>query len=144
MASFEVQSNGPQGWQIVGVFDTYELAYDCLIRTDRTGQHDELRLRKEYLDFRTGNIRGATISRAGRKIHEEAAREEARLEREALQEQAERRLHQKLLAKWSKREALAKERLRAQTHPLYILFLTTVLFLSGLSALYYLEVALLR
>jgi hypothetical protein len=144
MASYEVQSNGPQGWQIVEVFETYDLAYDCLMRADRTGQHFELRLRKEYLDPRTGQIRGATISRAGRKMREEIAKEEKRLEKEALEEQVQKRLHQKLLARWSKREALAKERLRAQTHPLYILFWTSLLFFSGLAALYYLEFVLFQ
>lgn len=144
MASYEVQSNGPQGWQIIEVFETYELAYDCLARADRSGQHHELRLRKEYLDVRSGQVRGATVSRGGRKLHDEMAVEEKRLEKEALEGQIEKRLHRKLLAKWSKREALARDRLRVQTHPLYIVFWTTLLFMSGLAALYYLEVLFLR
>ncbi len=144
MASYEVQTKGPQGWQIVDIFDTQDHAYECLARADRSGQHHELRLRKEYLDFRTGKIRGATISRAGRKRQEETAREEERHEKEALEQQVQKRLHKKLLAKWSKQEALARERLRLQTHPLYVAFLTSVLFLSGLAAIYYFELVLLQ
>lgn len=144
MASYEVQFNGPQGWQIVDIFETYDLAYECLTRADRSGQHYELRLRKEYLDVRTGHVRGATIYRAGRKRHEEDAQEEKRLEKEAIEQQVEKRLHNKLLAKWSKREALARERLRLQTHPLYVALLTSLLFLSGLAAVYYFEIILLQ
>lgn len=143
MASYEVQSNGPQGWQIVEVFDSYDHAYQCLTRADRSGHYRELRLRKEYLDIRTGQVRGATISRAGRKEHEKAAREEKRLEKEAVHQQIEKRLHKKLLATWSKREALARERLRLQTHPLYIAFLTSILFFSGLAAMYYFDFVLI-
>ena len=144
MATYEVKSNGPQGWQILEVCETPEQAYDSLARADRSGMHYELRLRKEFLDFRTGQIRGATISRAGRKLREEAAREEKRLEKEALQEQVQKRFHKKILAKWAKQEAMARQRLRLQTHPLYVAFLTSVLFLTGLGAVYYFEIVLVQ
>ena len=147
MASYEVQGNSPKGWQIVAIFDTYELAYGCARRIDRKGQFDELRVTREVLDPQTGRFRATTLYKCGQKIRDEIARELEESERLAAVEKRQDRLNRKVARGWSfkasKVAVRSKERLASRSHPLQIAFWTTVLFSAGMAAVYYFEFVLI-
>ena len=143
MAEYEVQANTQGGWQIVAVFDTYELAFDCAIRLDRDRIYDDLRVTREILNPQTGRYRATTLYKCGQKIRDEISRELEEAEKLAAMKKRQIRLNKQLLPRWSRRKTRDSVREQSQTHPIHILFWTTVLFFTGMAAIYYIEFFLL-
>lgn len=139
MASYEVQVSSAEGWQIVAVFPAYDAAYDYARELDREGRHYELRIQKEVEDFRTGLFRESTVYRGGLKIQQERQAEEDRQKKAALAQRRAYRRTRQLMARLKKAELRARARLRAQTHPLYLLSLMSLLFVLGMGAMYYFD-----
>lgn len=143
MVAYEVQVSSAEGWQIVAVFPAYETAFEYARDLDRGGRYQELRIQKETEDFRTGLFRESTVYRGGLKIQQERQIDEERQKKEALAQKREYRRTRQLMARLRKVEARARTRLHAQTHPLYILCLMTLLFVLGMSTMYYFDHVLL-
>ena len=142
MASYEVQANLKTGWQIVALFDGYEEAFECTLQLDRDRIYDDMRIRREVEDPRTGRYRATTVYRGGQKIRDEIAREEEEIKKLAAAEKRQVRLNRKIMPRWIRKSDKARVRLADETNPIRIALWTTLLFSAGMTAVYYFEFVL--
>jgi len=142
METYEVQAKAKAGWQIVAVFEGYDGAHECALELDRDRLYDDLRVRREVEDPRTGRLHATTVYRCGQKLREEIAREEEAAAKLAVVEKRQRRLNRNLIQRLTRRAAKEKTRLAAQGSPLRLALWTTLLFVAGMAAVYYFEFVL--
>jgi hypothetical protein len=76
-------------------------------------------------------------------MQQERQLEEERQKKETLAQKREYRRTRQLMARLRKVEVRARARLHAQTHPLYILCLMSLLFVLGMGTMYYFDHVLL-
>jgi len=144
METYEVQAKSKLGWQIIAVFEEYDGAYECAFQLDRDRLYDDLRVRREIEDPRTGRLRATTVYRCGQKLRDGIAREEEEAEKLAAADKRQRRLNKKIFPRWIRRSDREKIRLAAQGSPLRLALWTTLLFVLGMAAVYYFEFVLFK
>ena len=142
MDSFEVQAKSKLGWQILGSFNDYESAQACALELEYERAYDELRVTREVEDSRTGRFRATVLFQCGKKVREEAAREEAENERQTAYEKRQQRLNRVIMPRWIRKSDKERVRRESMNMPLRLAVLTTLLFAAGLTAIYWIEVVL--
>ena len=142
MGSFEVQARSRLGWQIVGIFDSYDRASECALQLDRDRVYDDLRITREIEDPQTGRFRATTVYKCGQKIRDEIAREEEEREKEEAVAKRERRLKREILPRWMRRSDRGAARRDFHGNPLQIALWSAFLFCTAMAAIYIFEFVL--
>lgn len=142
MDSYEVQAKSKHGWQILGSFDDYESAQACALEIEYGGTYDELQVTRETEDSGSGRFRATVLFRCGQKVREAVAREEAENERQTAYERRQQRLKRVIMPRWIRKSDKERVRRESMNMPLRLAVLTALLFAAGLTAIYWIEIAL--
>ena len=137
MSIFEIQIMSDGRWMADDAFEDYDSAYKSAERIERRRQPDQLRIRRIDL-VRPGITRERTMYDGGQKVRRERASERTREGRDAFRQRiADRRVSRTM----AENAARQKNGQLSRTGPVYLTVVSLSLFLTGLSAIYFVEKA---
>ena len=139
MASYEIQADGSEGWEVIEEFDEFDTAFECAKRLEREGRYENLRVLKESFDLQSNLFRQSTVYRGGERVREAQAHEIAHDVHEAATNRRRKRRKRKVLVRWAKQRARSSARTRVETRPINIFIRVTTLFFIALFAAYYFD-----
>ena len=139
MSIFEIQVLSNGRWKANDAFEDLDAAYECAERIERMHLPEQLRIRRVDLT-KAGATRERTLYDGGQKVRRERIIARKHQEQDALRQRiADRRIRRNM----AKNAACHKKALFSSNHPVYLTLVSLTIFLTGLSAVFLVERAIL-